>query len=184
MLEKRDAINFISKLISFLLNIIITFVVSSYVIAHVGSEIYGFVGLADEFVGYAQVIAIALNSMASRFIAIEAERKNNLAVNQFSSSLFFMNILIAFCISVIGSIFIVFMECFINVPFNHALDIKILWFFILINFQVSLIGTVFQIATFCKRRLELEAFRNIISSIIKAAILIICYYLYYNILLG
>lgn len=175
MLGKRDAINFISKFISFFINIIITFFVTSYVIEHVGSEAYGFVGLANEFVGYAQIVAIALNSMASRFIAIEVEKKNNLVVNQFGSSLFIMNVIIAACVSFIGSAFIIHMEWFINITAKNSWDVKILWFFVLFNFMISLLGTVFQVATFCRKRLELEALRNVIASIIKAIILIICY---------
>lgn len=175
MLEKRDVVNFISKFLSFAINIIITFFVSSFVIKQIGSEAYGFVGLANEFVGYAQVISIALNSMASRFIAIEAERNNNDSVNQYSSSLFIMNILLAILIGSFSSVFIIYLEKFINISAENVWDVKVLWGFILSNFLLSLLGTVFQIATFFRRRLELEALQNTISSILKAFVLIVCY---------
>lgn len=175
MVEKRDLINLVAKAMGFIINVIITFFLTSFIVKTVGSEAYGFVGLANDFISYVQIFTIALNSMASRFITIEFEKNNLLNVKHYYSSLFAMNIIVSAVIAVAGVILVFNIERVVNIGTVQVADVKILWLFLLANFAMTLIGTVFQVATFCKRRLELEAVRTVIASFIKAVILIVCY---------
>lgn len=175
MIEKRDIINLIAKTMGFVINVVITFFLTSFIVKNVGAEAYGFVGLANDFISYIQILTIALNSMASRFITIEFEKNNLLNVRQYYSSLLVMNIFVSMVIAVIGVIFVFNIGSIINIGSVQIFDVQILWLFLLANFLMTLMGTVFQVATFCKRRLELEAIRTVAASVLKAIILIVCY---------
>lgn len=175
MIDKRDYRNLVFKILSFSINLVISFFVSSFVIRTVGEEAYGFVGLANDFVSYAQIITIAINSMATRYITMEYERKNIESANRYYSSLFFANVIMTIAISAVGSIIILNLERLVNVSPEILLDVKILWFFILLNLGITLLGTAFTVAPFCKKRLDLVSFRDIIACIIRSIILVICY---------
>lgn len=70
MNTKRLLINLIASITSLVLSLTISFFLTPFVVSTVGTEAYGFVSLANNFVGYAQIFTLALNSMASRFITI------------------------------------------------------------------------------------------------------------------
>jgi O-antigen/teichoic acid export membrane protein len=72
--NKKTAINLISSIITMGISIAINFFLSPYIVRHLGTEANGFTQLANNFVLYATLITIALNSMAGRFIAIEYHR--------------------------------------------------------------------------------------------------------------
>ena len=73
--KKKLAINMFGQVLNLGINFCISFFLTPYIISQVGAEAYGFVGLANEFIGYAQIITVAINSMASRFIILKFQKK-------------------------------------------------------------------------------------------------------------
>ena len=67
-------LNMIANTTSFVLSLVISFLLTPYITSRVGVEAYGLIGLANSFVSYIQVFTMALNSMASRFIIIEIHK--------------------------------------------------------------------------------------------------------------
>ena len=72
--SKQMAINMVAAIVSFLIGTGINFVLAPYLVKELGSETYGFIGLANNFVQYATIVTSALNSMSGRFISIEIGR--------------------------------------------------------------------------------------------------------------
>lgn len=173
--KKQLLINAIASLLNFIITLGINFILSPYIIKNVGTEAYGFVSLANNFVNYATILTIALNSMASRFITIEINKKNIKEANEYFNSVFIANIIIIL-ILIIPSIFsIIYLENIINVPDNILIDVKILFSLIFINFFVTLIDSVYSISTFSTNKLYLRSIKMIESNIIKVAILFILF---------
>ena len=176
--KKRLTINMASTLVSFLVNIGISFFLTPYILNTVGKEAYGFVGLANDFVSYAQLVVIALNSMASRFITIRLHKKdiegaNNYFTSTFIADLFLSTIMIIPCIIVIA-----FINIFINVPDTILLDVRLLWSFIFLNFIISIITAVFGIAPFARNRLEISSKISIITNILRFIMIFLLFYLF------
>ena len=73
--NKQLLINFIAMVIAFIANAGINFFLSGYIVNTVSEEAYGFIQLANTFVTYFTIITIAINSMSSRYIAIEYYKK-------------------------------------------------------------------------------------------------------------
>jgi len=170
--NRQLTINLITTLFVLIINIIINFGLSRYIVDAIGESAYGFVSLANTFVSYATIFTTALNSMASRFITIDIHN-NKLK----SASEFFSSVLIANCIIIgvliIPSIFIIwYLENLVNIPVEILVDVKILFSIIFVNFFVGLIGGVFTIATYCKNKLYLSSLRNMESSIIKVLVIV------------
>lgn len=175
MQNKILVINVISNIFSFGVNMGINFLLTPYIVSTVGKEAYAFVGLANNFVSYAQIITLALNAMATRFITINLHRNNTSKANKYFTSIVLANILLALLLIIPASLVVLFIDKIINVPYNILQDIKLLWTFIFFNFLISIITSTFGIATFATNRLDLAAFKNILSNVLRACILIIAF---------
>ena len=81
--KRQLTINLVAQIIALAVNLFISFYVTPYIIEMVGVDAYGFVGLSNEFIGYAQIITVALNSMASRFITIRIHENDYENANKY-----------------------------------------------------------------------------------------------------
>lgn len=165
-------INIVAQLLSFGVNIGIGFFLTPYIIKTVGSTAYGFVGLANNFVSYVQILTIALNSMAGRFIAISYYKNKMEDVKKYYTSVLFANLLIALVLSVPITLVLIYLDKLVNVPVELVLDVRILWALLFGTMLISIIGSIFNNAAYVKNRLELVSLRTIESNIIKATLLL------------
>ena len=69
-------VNMFANILSFIVSMGINFLLTPYIVKEIGSDAYGFVGLANNFISFIQLVTVALNSMASRFIAISVHEGN------------------------------------------------------------------------------------------------------------
>ena len=73
---KQLSINLLTQLVSFALNLGISFFLTPYVIECIGKDVYGFVSLANNFTGYVSAFTVALNGMLSRYVTIAFNKKD------------------------------------------------------------------------------------------------------------
>ena len=175
MKKKQLLINIISNMLSFALQMGISFLLTPIIVEKVGDAAYGFIGLANNFVSYASILTVAVNSMASRFITFELSKGNKERANKYFSSVFIMDMILSIIIVVVSGIIIINLTFLLDIPENLVFDVKITFVLAFLNFVLSLISTVFTISTFAKNRLDLDAMRNIGANIIKALFLIVVF---------
>ena len=68
--NKKIAIIMVAQIVSFVVNLLINFILTPYVTAKVGKEVYGFVNLAFQTTSYVTIFTAALNTMVGRYITI------------------------------------------------------------------------------------------------------------------
>ncbi|CAG9612124.1 putative membrane protein EpsK [Bacillus rhizoplanae] len=173
--NKQIVINMITQMISFIINIAISFFLTSFIVEKIGKEVFGFWGLANNFISYITVFTVALNSMLSRFVTIKLHQNDLESANKYFSSVAIANIALSLILSVPTAILILFLEKVINIPGDFIFDVKLLWLFLFFSFFLSLSTSVFDVATFAKNRLDLAASINIKSNILRASLLIVLY---------
>ena len=100
-MKKQMYINLIAQTIAYAVNLAISFFLTPYIVNHIGVEANGFVGLANNFVEYAQLITVALNSMAGRYITIKLHQKNQKEANKYFTDVFFANLFLAVVLTVV-----------------------------------------------------------------------------------
>ncbi len=171
-MTKQSAINLLAQVVMFGVNLCISFFLVPYITEVIGVDAYGFVGLANDFVSYAQIVTVAINSMASRFITIKIHEGDKEEANKFYSSVVIANIILSVILGIIGMVFVIFMQHFINVPSDLLLDVKLLFVLIFANFIISILTSTFSVATFCTNKLYLSSIKTIISQIIRVIILL------------
>ena len=174
-MNKQTGVNFIAQVISFAINLSVSFFLTPFIIKNIGVEANGFVALANNFIEYALLFTMAINSMAGRFITIKIQQKNYAEANKYFTSVFFANVFLSIVFTVIFSFVIIFLEKILNISQTSVVDIKILWILIFLNFIISLFGSVFSVSTFVSDRLDKIAICTARGVIIKAIVLVFCY---------
>ena len=174
-MKKQIGINMIAQIIAFVINMGISLLLTPFIVENIGAEANGFVNLANNFIQYAQLFTIALNSMAGRFVTIKVYEKNKDQTLKYFSSVFWANLILSIVLTIAFVFIISFLEHFIQISDNLIMDVKILWTFIFLNFIISIFTSVFNISTFVKNRLDLNSIINAKSYIIRAIILIIAF---------
>lgn len=175
MKKKRLLVNLISNIISFILQMAINFILTPIIVEKVGDAAYGFIGLANNFVSYANIFTIVINSMASRFITLELTRGKEEEANKYYSSVLILDVLMSLVVAIASAIVIFNLHSILNIPTELTIDVKITFIIAFINLILSIMNTVYTVATFAKNRLDIDAIRNIVGNIIKAIFLIIVF---------
>ena len=166
------ALNLIASFISYAVTFGISFFLSPYIVKTVGVDAYGFVSLANNFISYASIITIALNSFAGRFVTIKIRNNDYVAANRYYTSVFYGNVIIASVLFAVAVAIWIFLEKLINIPNDIFWDVKILFAAIFLECIINTLGSVFGIATFATNKLYLSQIRNIEASVIRAVLLV------------
>lgn len=170
--SKQLTVNIICSIVSYGLSLLVSFFLSPYIIKTVGIEANGFITLANNFVTYASVLTIALNSMSSRFVTIELERGNEDGANTYYNSILWASITICGVLALISVPLLLFLEKVILIPPELIVDVKLLFLFIFLNFMFSILSSTFAVGTFATNRLYLTSLRTMESQILRVLMLL------------
>lgn len=181
--KKRLVINMTAQLVAFVVNLGVSFILMPIIDAMLPNTI-GFVNMANQFVQWAQIVVSALNTLASRYITVHLHRGEEQEANEYFSSVFFANIMMAAVFMLPALFVILFVGRIFQVPAASLTDVQILFAFVFLNFFISIITSVFSVSTYSTNRLELTSIVTIITELVRVAILYVTYrfftpYLFY-----
>ena len=165
--------NIIWALIALGINYLIGFLITPYVTNNIGIEAYGFVGLANTFTTYVDILSVGLNSFAGRFISVAYFRKDYETARKYYTATVVGNLLLSALVCIPSVAGIVFLEKFIKIPDGLVFDVKLLFFFIMLNYFLTTIRTADNTATFISNRLDISEQKQGIAYLIKSAFLLI-----------
>lgn len=178
MSNQKTIFNLISAMLAFIVNFLISFVLSPYIVKHIGVEAYGFFSLANNFVMYFSVIAFSVNAIAARFIVIYMHKQELRRANEYYSSMCFANVLFAGILLIISIIGIMDLEYFIQIPTDIIIDVKLLFLTIFISFLFNMFSAILGISYIVKNQLYLSSMIQIEGNIIRLIILLLLFYLF------
>ena len=115
--------NGISIFITALINITLTPIITR----NIGIEANGFVDLANTCVTYIDIITIALNAFAARYIAIEYHNGNYKEANKFYSSVAMADLILAVLLFVPCSVMVWKLQLVLNISDNLVSDVNELY---------------------------------------------------------
>lgn len=177
MKKKKLIINIVACLVSFVTVLGINFFLTPYITKNIGTDAYGFVSLANNFVNYASIITLALNSMSSRFISVAIFKGEKEEANKYFTSVFVANIVMILLLLIPSIFCVIYLNSLITIPTNLVPSVKILFLLIFSNFFLSLINSTYSVSTYAADKIELFTLRNMESSIIKVALMFLLFYL-------
>ncbi|MBQ3177161.1 MAG: hypothetical protein IJB52_05035, partial [Clostridia bacterium] len=176
--NKKIAYNLFANIAGFVITICISLFVTPYIVNRLGSEAYGFVGLANNFVSYASLVTIALNSMAGRFVSVAMYRGDHQAASRYFSSVFFANAAIALIMLPVLAGIVWKLEFLIEIPTHLVRDVKTAFAITFVQFIANLLLARFEIAAFIKNKLYLTQRNSVISNGIRLLTIVICFSLF------
>lgn len=150
----------------------ISFFLTPYIVRTLGASAYGFIGLANNFLGYTQLATVALNAMAGRFVSIKYIAGDYKEANKYFSSVFYSNIILALFIAAVMTVVIAFLPNLINIPDSLVNDVKLLFTLLTINAAIGQMASIYGIATFIKNRLDLSSVRGIVGNVINVVTIV------------
>lgn len=171
--KKQNLKNIAMNLIAFATQFLISFYISPIIVSKTGASAYGFLGLANDFVSYASIIATVFNSVAARFIANAYYKKEFEKANCYFNSLIVANFFIAGVLGIGGILLVPNLDSLLSIPLELIFDVKLTFVLIFSSYIVSLVTLVFTTATFVTNRTDIQGFRNIIQYITRFAIIVI-----------
>lgn len=174
-MKKQFSINFIAQFLAFVVNLGVSFFLTPFIVKNIGVDANGFVALANNFVDYAQLFTVALNSMAGRFITIKIHQKQHEEASKYFTSVFFANLIMSAVFTVVFSFIIVYLDKLVNISSGMVTDIRVLWALVFANFLIGMFSSNYSVSTFIADRLDKTAFCNVRSYALKALILVGCY---------
>lgn len=165
--KKRLMINLIANLVSYASSMIISFYLTPFLVSHLGKEVYGFYGLANNVVNYVSILSIALNSMAAKYITVELVRGNKIKAEQYYSSIFFSNVILSAIITPALLIIIFKVQSIFNISDTYLKDVRILFALVFSTMILNLVFSVVGSATYAKNRVDLKAYSNIGRTLLR-----------------
>lgn len=173
--SKQMTINLLASIISFGVNMCINFFLTPYLVKSLGTESYGFIGLANNFVQYATIITLALNSMSGRFISIAYHKGDKNKASRLFSSVLIADLFLAGVMLILTSLFTCYLDVFLDIPEKLISSVKITFGITFMTFVVSIVTAIFTTATFVKNRIDINSVRDIISNLLKIAIIVLLF---------
>lgn len=169
--NKQLAVNIIAGIFAFVMSAGISFFLSPYITETVGEEAYGFVSLSDNIISYFSIVTIALNSMASRFIAIACFKNDTQEASEYYSSAFFANM--ALCL-VFAPIFFTGIHNihWLNISPDLITDVQLLLAFVAVSFMLDLLSTSLGVSYYVKNKLYISSLISMGGYIIKVVLLL------------
>lgn len=169
--KSRTIINLICSVMVLVTNVVISFILSPYIVKNIGVEANGFVTLANNFVTYANLIVTALNSMAARFITVEYIRKDYKKANLYYNSVFWGNLIIVAVLLLPAAYLIARLENIVDIPTGIVLDVKLLFFFVFFNFFITTGMPNWDCGVYVTNRLDRQYIPTMFMSIFRCVFL-------------
>ena len=168
--NKQLVVNIGTNLLSFLMNCIINFLITPYIVEQLGSEANGFVKLANDFANYATLLTVALNSMASRYLMIEYHNRNIKEAKKYYSSLMVANAVLSAIIAIPAVLIVVFIEkTNLDIPAALLGQVRLTFAITFTKFLIDLLFSANSICFYLTNRLDKSNLRNVESNVIKTA---------------
>ena len=168
---KNTTINLICGIGVLIINTLVSFFLSPFIIRTIGVEANGFVNLANNFISYANILVTALNAMAARFVAISYTKGDYKKANLFYNSVFWGNLILVAVLMIPIGILIGRLEHFFNVPDAILKDVKILFGFAFLGFFARTGAPNYDCGTYVKNRLDLSYIPHMVTTVLRAVLL-------------
>jgi len=158
-----------------LLNGLITLLLAPLISSTVGTEAYGFVSLAKNIAQYAVIAASALNSFASRYIVIAYHKDDLEEANTYFSSTVLGDFLLGTGLFALAMLFTLVMEKVLQISPAIVTDVKLLMFFVFVNFWLTTVTTAFSASGHIKNKLDMVGAFKALAYVCEAVILLLFY---------
>lgn len=161
--------------LAFVINYLISLILTPYITDRAGSAAYGFVTLAKNIGQYATILTVALNSFSSRYIGVAYHKKDFEQAKIYFSSTFYGNVVLGAAVFLLAGVGIVFLDKLFIIPEELVPDVKFLFLIVFVNFLAITIFTVYGTGATVAGRLDITGVFKLLSYLADAAVLLVAF---------
>lgn len=173
--KKQIGINMIANIVSYSSNILISFVLTPFLINTLGKDTYSFYPIANTIVSYMSILTNSMNSIASRFVTVSLVKGDEKEANKYYSSVLATNALLGIILLIPMILVVVFLDKFMEIPINSVAAVKALFSFVFASALVNILGSILGIATFAKNRIDLRSLRELVTALLRLILFVVLY---------
>lgn len=176
--NKQVTKNLIYNTVTFIVNFIISFCFTPYLIHVVGKEAYSFFPLVNNLIGYSTVITAAVGSMAGRFITMKVYSNEMNEANRYYTSTWVANLFLSAFFTILSILAIVYLDDLLKIPTHLLGDVQ--WLFALGAFTMilGLLTGVLSLPTYIRNRVDLSSQRQLIVSLIRIGCILLLFWIF------
>lgn len=175
MKHKQLALNIIANFISVIVSLLVSFLLTPYIVSNIGKEAYSFVPISNNFVQYMTILTIAMTSMTARFVTLSLHRGEREKAAAYYSTSFFTNLTIAFISVIIGILIVTFLDRIIDIPAAILGDVRLLFIFMFVMFFVNVTSNTFSVPAFSINRIDVTGLVTIASILVRLGVIVIAF---------
>lgn len=161
--------------LAFTINYLITLFLTPFITNNVGTAAYGYVSLAKNMAQYAAIITLALNSFASRHIAVAYHNGDLRTANIYFSSTFFGDLLLGTAIAAVSFLCIAFLDKLLVIEARLVGDVKLLFVFVFIRFFLVTVFSVYGTGAYIADKLDVSGVFKLLSYMVEAVVLLVIF---------
>ncbi len=178
MMKIQTLTNLFTGIITMVIQLGVSFFLSSFIVKNIGEAANGFTQLANNFVSYATLITLAFNSMASRFIAVSVHKGDKNKANIFYSSVVVCNVFISLIMIPIAIYIVWNIDSIIVLGDSKLLDVQLLFACVFVNYFFSLAGSIYSIAFYVVNKVYIQNLINLVRHVANASLLLLVFGLF------
>lgn len=163
---------------TFVINFIISFFFTPYLIKTVGKEAYSFFPLVNNIIGYSSILTTAVGSMAGRFITMRIYRDDMEGANEYLNSMWVANLLLSVIFTILSVFCVVYIGDILTVPEYLLGDVRWLFGLGLFSLVLGLLTGYYGLATYVRNRVDLESSRNLICNFIRIGAIFLLFWMF------
>ncbi|TFG82054.1 MAG: hypothetical protein E4G74_03260, partial [Erysipelotrichales bacterium] len=163
MKHKQLALNIIANFLSVMVSLLVSFLLTPYIVSNIGKEAYSFVPISNNFVQYMTILTVAMTSMTARFVTLSLHRGEKEKAAAYYSTSFFTNVSLALVSVVIGILIVVFLDRIIDIPSGILTDVRLLFGFMFLMFFVNVTTNTFSVPAFSVNRIDVTGLVTLVS---------------------
>jgi len=156
----QTAKNILSNTLFFLIGILISLWYTPFLIRQLGSELFGFIPLANSVTNYFSIATNSLNISSGRSITIEIEKGDALQANQIFNTNLVISLLLISAAIPLGVILVILVPTIFSIPTGREQDVQLLFVGVIAAFLLGTYRLNYSLATFARNRFDL---RNIVT---------------------
>ena len=163
---------------TFVINFIISFFFTPYLIRTVGKEAYSFFPLVNNIIGYSSILTTAVGSRAGRFITMHIYKDDMNGANEYLNSMWVANLLLSILFTILSIFGVIYINDILTVPDYLLGDVRWLFGLGLFSLVLSLLTGYYGIATYVRNRVDLESSRNLVCNFIRIGLILLLFWLF------
>jgi O-antigen/teichoic acid export membrane protein len=169
------AVNISTRFSAYLVNIAISFFLTPFIRAALGTATYGFLGLGQNFISYLDIFTFLTAGTIFRYVMIEHTQDNPDRVNHYMASSFYGTLIYVGLMILPVIYFIARLASFLVIDPAIVQDVQWLFGLLLINFVLNTFFLIFRIGTQVVNKYYLIALRDLAAVFVEVSILLFLY---------